>query len=258
MTKGGQMTAFEDVQPLNVRKAGTLVADDLRRRIITGEFAPGELLPFEAELAKKFGISRATVREAMAVLESESLISVRRGAGGGARVVGPDITWATRYTGQLLQSLGATIKDVYGARLVIEPPVVRKLAATRSAMDVLALREIIDQQAASDDPAVSRKVAGQFLDEIFRRAGNLTMWVLARQLNDIAMMHVTSMAAAAPEMTARWARNGRSARARLTELIDNRAAAEAEKYWVSHLKAASRELSAAGHPSAVEVVNRVL
>src|SRR5258705_856 len=144
------MTAFDDVQPLNVRKAGTLVADDLRRRIITGEFAPGELLPFEAELAKKFGISRATVREAMAVLQSESLISVPRGAGGGAGVPGPDIPGAARYTGQLLQSLGATIKDVYEARLMIEPPVVRKLAATRSATDVLALREIIDQQADDD------------------------------------------------------------------------------------------------------------
>jgi DNA-binding FadR family transcriptional regulator len=249
------MTAFDDVQPLRVRNAPALVADDLRRRIITGEFAAGELLPFEAELAKKYGISRATVREAMAVLQSESLISVRRGAGGGARVLGPDITSATRYTGQLLQSLGATIKDVYEARLMMEPPVVRKLAATRSAADVLALREIVDQ--ADDNPATSRKVTSQFLGEIFRRAGNLTMWVLARQVNDIAMMHAASMAAVAPDMTTRWARNGHKARARLTNLIDSRAGEEAERFWASYLKASSRELSEAGQPSAVEVVNRV-
>jgi DNA-binding FadR family transcriptional regulator len=250
------MTAFEDVQPLQVRKAGTLVANDLRRRIITGEFAPDELLPFEAELAKKFGISRATVREAMAVLESESLISVRRGAGGGARVLGPHIASATRYTGQLLQALGVTIKDVYEARLTIEPPVVRKLAASRSAADVLALREIIDQQV-DDDPTVSRKIGSQFLDEIFRRAGNITMWVLARQLNDISTLHAASASAAAPDMTARWVRSGRKARARLTELINDRSAAEAEKFWTSHLKAGQRELSTAGDPSTVEVVNHV-
>jgi DNA-binding FadR family transcriptional regulator len=248
--------ALDDLQPLQVRNAPTLVADDLRRRIITGEFAPGELLPFEAELAKKYGISRATVREAMAVLQSESLIVVRRGAGGGARVLGPDITSATRYTGQLLQSLGATIKDVYEARLMMEPPVIGKFAATRSAADVLALREIIDQQG-DDDPAASRRVASQFLDEIFRRSGNLTMWVLARQLNDIAMMHAASASVAAPDMTARWVRNGQKARARLTNLIDSHAAAEAEKFWASHLKASHRELSEAGQPSAVEVVNRV-
>jgi DNA-binding FadR family transcriptional regulator len=251
------MTTFDDLRPLQVRNAPALVADDLRRRIITGEFAPGELLPFEAELAKKYGISRATIREAMAVLQSESLISVRRGAGGGARVLRPDITSATRYTGQLLQSLGATIKDVYEARLMMEPPVVRKFAATRSAADVLALREIIDQQV-DDDPAASRRVASQFLDEIFRRAGNLTMWVLARQLNDIAMMHAASASIiVAPDMATRWARNGQRARARLTNLIDNRAAEEAERFWASHLKASHRELSEAGQPSAVEVVNRV-
>jgi DNA-binding FadR family transcriptional regulator len=247
--------AFDDLQPLQVRNAPALVADDLRRRIITGEFAPGELLPFEAELAKKYGIARATVREAMAVLQSESLIVVRRGAGGGARVLGPDITSATRYTGQLLQSLGATIKDVYEARLMMEPPVVGKFAATRTAADVLALREITSQPV--EDPAASRKVASQFLDEIFRRSGNLTMWVLARQLNDIAMVHAASASVAAPHMTTRWIRNGQKARARLTNLIDTRAAEEAEKFWASHLKASHRELSEAGQPTAVEVVNRV-
>jgi DNA-binding FadR family transcriptional regulator len=250
------MATLEDMRPLQLRKAGMLVADDLRRRIITGELGPGELLPFEAELAKKFGVSRATVREAMAVLQSESLIDVRRGAGGGARVLPPDITSATRYTGQLLQSLGATIQDVYEARVMIEPPVVRKLAATRSERDVLALQDIIDQQV-DDDPVVSRKVADQFLDEIFRRAGNLTLWVLARQLNDIALMHAASASAAAPDMTTRWVRSGRKARARLTALINNRDAAEAEKFWLSHLTAGNRELSGAGQRSAVEVVNRV-
>jgi hypothetical protein len=100
----------------------------------------------------------------------------------------------------------ATIKDVHESRIMIEPPVVRKLEATQSARDVLPCRDILEQQVV-DDPVASRKVAAQFLVEIFRRAGNLTLWVLARQVNDIALMHAASACAAAPDMTIRCVRS---------------------------------------------------
>ncbi|MEO3797021.1 GntR family transcriptional regulator [Nonomuraea sp. B10E15] len=52
----------------------TQVADRLRARIRAGEFAPGEVLPSEAELCRVFGVARNTVRRGLALLEEEGLL----------------------------------------------------------------------------------------------------------------------------------------------------------------------------------------
>ncbi|MFG1612448.1 GntR family transcriptional regulator [Nonomuraea wenchangensis] len=52
----------------------TQIADRLRERIRSGEFAPGQVLPSEAELCRGFGVARNTVRRGLAVLEEEGLL----------------------------------------------------------------------------------------------------------------------------------------------------------------------------------------
>lgn len=53
----------------------------LRGCILSGEYAPGERLPAEAELAKRFGVGRNSVREAVRALSHTQLLTVRRGDG---------------------------------------------------------------------------------------------------------------------------------------------------------------------------------
>jgi DNA-binding FadR family transcriptional regulator len=62
-----------------------------------------------------FTISRPTLREAFRILESEGLITVRRGARGGARVQEPSADVVARYAGLVLQHRGATVADVLEA-----------------------------------------------------------------------------------------------------------------------------------------------
>jgi len=57
------------------------LATILRRRILSGDFPPGVLLPSEEALTKEYGVSRITVRGALAVLEEEGLIVRKRGKG---------------------------------------------------------------------------------------------------------------------------------------------------------------------------------
>jgi len=59
----------------------------IRNEITAGEFAPGERLPSEPELSVRYGVSRATVREALRTLEKEGAVRSRRGQG--TFVVGP-------------------------------------------------------------------------------------------------------------------------------------------------------------------------
>ena len=56
------------------------LADELREEILRGEYL-GENFPTESELCKRYAVSRFTVREALRALQTEGLISRRRGSG---------------------------------------------------------------------------------------------------------------------------------------------------------------------------------
>jgi GntR family transcriptional regulator len=57
------------------------IAADLSRRIESQEFPPGSLLPSEADLASQFGVTRMTVRQALAGLAAQGVIERRHGHG---------------------------------------------------------------------------------------------------------------------------------------------------------------------------------
>ena len=126
-------------------KTGELIATHLRRQIVRGELRPGETLPAESQLMEQYGVARPTLREAFRILESEALLSVRRGSRGGARVIAPDASVAARYVGLLLQIQGATINDVYEARMISEPPCARLLALRHTDEDIDKLTRVVDE-----------------------------------------------------------------------------------------------------------------
>jgi GntR family transcriptional regulator len=57
------------------------IADELRTRIHRGVYPPGSQLPSEGDLVGEFGVTRVTVRRALAVLENEGLAELVRGKG---------------------------------------------------------------------------------------------------------------------------------------------------------------------------------
>src|SRR4051794_22682055 len=116
---------------IRVPKIGELVAGHIRNRIVRGELKPDEALPPESTLMEDFNVSRPTLREAFRILESEGLITVRRGARGGARVQAPEANVAARYAGFLLQNRGATVADVLSARVIVESPAAGIVARRR-------------------------------------------------------------------------------------------------------------------------------
>ena len=59
----------------------TRLANELRGRLVRHEWQVGERLPTEADLVAGYGVSRATVREAMKSLEGEGLVITRQGRG---------------------------------------------------------------------------------------------------------------------------------------------------------------------------------
>jgi GntR family transcriptional repressor for pyruvate dehydrogenase complex len=68
-------------KPIKPKKVSTQIADQIRSSILAGEFAPGDKLPPERELAEMFGVSRPSVREALNVLASSGLVMSYQGGG---------------------------------------------------------------------------------------------------------------------------------------------------------------------------------
>lgn len=116
------------------------VADELRRRILTGELEPGDRLPVETDLAESFGVSRSTVREALRSLASQNLVQTTRGVTGGTFVAqpAPNLVSASLATGLgfLTGTAELSVTELLEARDLLEVPAAR-LAAQRRTDDQL-------------------------------------------------------------------------------------------------------------------------
>ena len=133
---------------VRVPKTAELVAKQIRNAIIRGELSDGDTLPAESHLIAEFEVSRPTIREAVRILESEGLVTVARGARGGARISSPDYEMIERAAGIILQSQKVAIGDLYEMRTLIEPPAARLVAERNSEVAVPILRKFIEEEMA--------------------------------------------------------------------------------------------------------------
>ena len=236
---------------LRAPKTAELIASYIRGQVVRGELNTGDSLPPETALMEMFGVSRPTLREAFRILEAESLISVRRGARGGARVVSPDLAVAARYVGLLLQTSGTTIADVYEARTVIEPAAAGLLAARRSRQDLDDLNAcvehlvgLVESDTQFRDADVWSQAIMRFHDLVLERSGNRTLAVQAGVLREVVAMHLSTAVMRTfdhPDTQDQFRKLVRSYR-KLVLLIDARDADGAERHWRTHLEVMGRRL----------------
>ncbi len=232
-------------QRIRVPKTAELVAAELRRKIVRGKLAEGDALPSEAVLMEDFAVSRPTLREAFRVLESESLISIRRGARGGARVQVPDGNVAASYAGLVLEYRGTTLKDVYNARTFIEAPCAALLARRRTEPDLARLRAAVaEAERLMDNPAAFIRAHMEFHALVVRLAGNETLAVLngmVRHIIELANWSHVEVDAGSPA-NVRANKRGFRAHVKLVELVAGRQADAAEELWRLHLSEAENYL----------------
>jgi GntR family transcriptional repressor for pyruvate dehydrogenase complex len=239
-------------QVLRPPKTAELIARQLRGQIVRAELQPGNTLPPEIQLMEQFGVSRPTLREAFRILETEGLISVRRGSRGGAQVLSPDLSVAARYVGLLLQVQGTTIYDVYEARMLGEPACARLLAKRRTRADLAELSACIDElravvEAGNEqvpDAALWSGLTYRFHEIILQRCGNNTLAVQGGVLQDIVATHLTqtvSRTFTAAETPERFRRTIRSYE-KFVSLVEAKDSEGAERHWRNHMEVAAKVL----------------
>jgi DNA-binding FadR family transcriptional regulator len=220
--------------------AAQLVADAIRRQIVTGELRDGASLPPEQALIDQYGVSRPTFREALRILQSEALISIRRGSRGGATVHAPQVDPVARQAGYLLQHQHTSLADVFDARLVIEPPAAGMLAGRRSAERLAELEQALaEERAAVGDPAAFARASARFHEQVVKLAGNNTLALFTGILGEIIDAHTETvmMGAHDPATSGRDSGVAHRSHERLVELVaagDSKGAAE---HWRAHMEA---------------------
>lgn len=134
-----------DIQRVTRRALHQEVAEALRELILAGKLRRGDALPPERELATQFGVSRATVREALRALQLWGLVEARRG--GGNFVSLPSLDHIVAPLSTILQHNRALQDELLDARFVFEPEVCWLAAQRRTAADLAAIEAIIARQS---------------------------------------------------------------------------------------------------------------
>lgn len=134
--------------PLPRQTLVTALEERLRSEIEEGTYAPGELLPPERDLAARYGIARATVKQALVRLEQLGLIETRQGVG--SRVRRADEGAGASLLRWML-GLGDPkwIDDLFEARRLFGPVIARRAAANTNPRLRAQLADILDRLRAS-------------------------------------------------------------------------------------------------------------
>lgn len=125
-----------------VPKASDVLADQLRERILSGQIPEGKALPSERDLVEQTTMSRATVREALRILEVQGLLHIRAGRGGGAFVRQPGNAAVVSSVELLVRGRQVGLAAMLETREAIEPSCAALAAARRTDDDLEHLEAI--------------------------------------------------------------------------------------------------------------------
>ena len=228
--------------PVRIPKASELLAEQIRAAILVGDLSDGSPLPSEKELVHQFGVSRATVREGLRLLEAQGLIRTRPGRGGGATVCRPSARAHTRSLALLLQFDSTTLRELLEARRAIKPYCGR-LAAERIRPEQLAeLRAVLDEmRGLTGDRAAFRTAQIRFHLLIAQATQNPVLRIYCTSLADLIYDQIREVPLTREDLEA-----GTAACVRIFEALEQRDGDAAERRIARHLVAVEAAIARAG------------
>ena len=228
--------------PLLLEPAYRKVAAAIGARVLSRQLREGERLPPETELARQFGVNRSTVREALRELESRGL--VRRRPGSKLMSVSrPPQQAVAQGVSQALLLHDVTVRDVWEALTILEPPLAQAAARTRTAQDVEELgaaAEAFSAAQADTEQAVQR--TAQVFRCIGRAAHNPVLELAQEPLLQLLEPSLRVMIDRVPQARSRIA----TAHRRLVEALNTRDEESAHAWMARHIRDFRRGYEIAG------------
>ncbi|MEV7230728.1 MULTISPECIES: FCD domain-containing protein [Polymorphospora] len=176
-------------------KLASVIAREIVKDIVRRRLGAGAALPSESAMLEQFGVGRASLREALRILEVHGLLTIRPGPGGGPVVQ----TVSSQHFGQMatlyFHVAGATFRELAEARLVLEPVIARQ-AALRGDPDTLAALNTVVEQAREHPVGDSRaqfEAGTDFHAVLAGASGNRVLDLVSRAIGNIYAERITGV-----------------------------------------------------------------
>jgi DNA-binding FadR family transcriptional regulator len=167
--------------PGAVRNRGLSLARQIKREIIERGWPVGAVLGSEDDLLARYAVGRPVLRQAVRLLEHQSVAKMRRGPGGGLVVLEPDADFVTEAIALYLQYRDVAPRFVFEARTALELACVETATEQLTEAGIARLREMLEHEgAASVDEALA--CAQDFHTAVAALTGNTAMELFVRSL----------------------------------------------------------------------------
>lgn len=214
-------------------KVSHFVASEIVRDIVEMGLKEGDQLPTESAMLEEFDVGRASLREALRMLESFGLISIKQGQKGGPVVAAIDPVDLARSLSFYFHMTGATYGELIEARLVIEPVMARLAAERQDPEQIERLRDVIERErSGSLEEPVYVGLANEFHYMVSGMSGNHVLDLIGRALRALYQEGTGSGALLPPETRPQ----ARSLHAEIAAAIISGDGEQAESLMASHLE----------------------
>jgi len=215
-------------------RGSSAIAGHLRRAIMSDAYSSGDQLPPEREIARKFGASRTTVRNALRMLADQQLISRRVGSGTFVVHAGAGDD------GQIAEITSPL--ELIEVRLALEPHIVRLAVLHATGRDMMALSDLLDElETCQDDHERFSQADQRFHLALATATHNPLIVSLYRRINDVrghAQWNKMKDKILVPGRIVQYNESHRS----IFEAVNRRDADTAASLITTHLMAARQDL----------------
>lgn len=229
------------------------VVDYVQNAIATGELTAGDRLPSERELVDKFGIGRASVREALRVLENMELVRSQPRDPRGPLVLPMSVGPVRRSISMLTSAGGFDLAELVQFRMIVDASANLLAAARRTDAQLLALERNMARmrESMSYGYETFSKADLEFHEIIAEAAGNKLVQMYGDVTREAVLTLIERTILDAHDRTALMLQSIRHHRAVFTAIADSdglRASRLAREtlysYYAAHVAPADREIMA--------------
>jgi GntR family transcriptional repressor for pyruvate dehydrogenase complex len=163
----------------------------IKQMIASGTIAPGTKFPPERELAKNFGVNRASVRQVLKVLEMMGVLTQK--VGDGTYLSNSAETILNEPLDFLVLLDDLSHHELFETRLIVEPELTARAAERATTEDLNALRNSISAMQNSKTTQDRLNADMAFHDAVFRASGNRICQLLFKQIHRTVLLSMSHL-----------------------------------------------------------------
>ncbi|HJQ48682.1 MAG TPA: FCD domain-containing protein [Amycolatopsis sp.] len=163
------------------------LARDIVSDVVDAKVRPGEVLEAEADMMRRYDVSRGSLRESLRILEALGFIHLKPGPRGGPVVLKPDVSQFSAIATLYYQRISATYFELLEARRVIESATATLAAARCTPEDAERMREHLAAASVADpsDDGAFKAVGHGFHILVSDIAQNRVLGLMTRSCTDV-------------------------------------------------------------------------